>query len=101
MTRRSRFGKRQGHRSERVELRVSPEQKMYFVRAAELRGQSLTEFAVDSMHKAAVQTAEDQHVLRLGAEESRVFIDAILNPPTPNHRLTRAAKRYDQVIVRR
>ena len=94
------YSKRHRRVSERIELRVSPEQKTHFVRAAQLRGQSLTDFAVDSMQRAAVQTAEDNHVLRLSTEDSRIFVDALMNPPKPNEAVSRAAKRYDDSVVR-
>ena len=41
---------------ERLEARISPEQKPLFKEAATLRGVTLTDFVVSSVHEAAVRT---------------------------------------------
>ncbi len=81
-------------RAERLEARVSREQKELFQRAAELQGRTLTDFVVASAHQAAVRTIEEMATIRLGAEESRAFADAVLNPREPTERLRAAARRY-------
>lgn len=81
-------------RNERLEARISQEQKVLFKRAAELQGRTLTDFVIASAHEAAVRTLEETHVIRLGAEESRAFADALLSPAEPKERLKAAARRY-------
>lgn len=41
-------------------------------------------------------TIANHNVLKLSAEDSRAFVDAILNPAPPNEALKAAAKRYKQ-----
>jgi uncharacterized protein (DUF1778 family) len=81
-------------RAERLEARISRNQKELFQRAAELQGRTLTDFVVSSAQEAAVRTIEEMQIIRLSARDSRVFAEAILNPRKPNERLRAAARRY-------
>lgn len=79
---------------ERLEARVSREQKQLFQRAADLEGRSLTDFIIKATQEAARQTIERQGILRLSARDQQVFVKALLNPPSPGKRL-RAAAGYE------
>lgn len=81
-------------RTERLEARITPEQKAVFLRAAQLQGRTLTDFVIASLHEAAVRTIEEMQMIRLSSEDSRVFAEALLNPPSPNEKLREAARRY-------
>jgi len=95
MARRTSGEKRQSPtRSERLEARISAEQKDLFLRAAELQGRTLTDFVIGSVHEAAVRTIEDMRMVRLTADESRAFADAVLRPQEPPARLRVAAQRH-------
>jgi len=87
-------------RSERLEARISAEQKDLFLRAAELQGRTLTDFVIGSVHEAAVRTIEDMRMIRLTAKESRAFAEAILRPREPSARLKAAAQRHIQNLDR-
>jgi len=91
-------GKRSPLRDERLEARISRDQKALFQRAAELQGRTLTDFVVASVHEAAIRTIEDIQVIRLGEEDSRRFADALLNPRRPDEGLRAAARRYIEAI---
>ncbi len=84
----------------RLEMRVPPEQKRFFRRAAALRGVTLTDFAIDTLQQAALRTLEEHSLLRLAIKDQQVFVDALMNPPAPNHALVRAAKRYSRMVRR-
>lgn len=47
---------------ERLEARISPEQKRLFQRAAELQGRTLTDFVVASVNDAAQRVIEDMSI---------------------------------------
>lgn len=79
--------------TERLEARVDRDQKVFFQRAASLRGISLKEFMVASMREAAMRTIEE-HELVLSAREQRIFVDLLVNPPKPNDALRAAAEDY-------
>jgi uncharacterized protein (DUF1778 family) len=83
--------------SERLEARVSSKQKLFFQRAAALKGVTLTDFMIDSLQTASVLTIEEHDVLKLNLEEKRTFIDVLMNPPAPNEALKRAAARYSRM----
>jgi uncharacterized protein (DUF1778 family) len=84
----------------RLEMRVPPEQKRFFLRAAALRGVTLTDFAIETLQEAAVRTLEKHNLLRLAIKDQQVFVDALMNPPAPNDALIRAAKRYSRMVRR-
>ena len=86
-------------RPERLEARLSSEQKALLQRAADLRGRTLTDFVVDSAHQAALRTIEEMATIRLGVEESRAFAEALLNPREPAERLRAAARRHLDAIA--
>jgi uncharacterized protein (DUF1778 family) len=87
---------RQQHsrKEQRLEARVTPEQKRLIERAATLRGTTITEFVVRSAQEAATNTIRDFEVLHLQDEAREVFLNAVLNPPAPNDAARAAAGRY-------
>jgi uncharacterized protein (DUF1778 family) len=84
----------------RLEARVPEQQKRLFERAAELRGQSLTDFIVTTAQAEAVRTLEEHNVMKLTIEEQQRFVAALMNPPAPNAALLKAANRYRKMIAR-
>lgn len=81
-------------RSERVEARVTPEQKKLLERAAALEGRSLTDFLLSSAQSAAADTISRHELLKLTPKDQQIFVAALLNPPVPNKALRAAAARY-------
>src|ERR1700674_3160026 len=87
--------RRQHSRKEqRLEARVTPEQKRLIERAATLRGTTVTEFVVRSAQEAATNTIKDFEVLHLRDEARDVFVNVVLNPPAPSDAARAAAERY-------
>jgi uncharacterized protein (DUF1778 family) len=82
----------------RIEARITPELKTKFQTAADIENITLCEFLVKSAREAADSTISNHNVLKLSAEDSRAFADAILNPKEPNQKLKDAMKRHQQVI---
>ena len=81
-------------RAERLEARVSREQKDLFLRAATLQGRSLTDFLVASAQEAAIETVRTHDVMRLSERDRQTFVSALLASPAPAKMLEQAAKRY-------
>jgi uncharacterized protein (DUF1778 family) len=79
---------------QRLEARVTREQKRLIERAAELRGTTVTNFVVTSAQQAATETIKDFEMLSLRDEAREVFVKALLNPPAPNATARAAARRY-------
>jgi uncharacterized protein (DUF1778 family) len=81
-------------RSKRLEIRATPEQKKLFERAAQIRGTSVTDFAVSKPQDAAreiIQEAECE-------EDRKVFFHALTNPPEPNEYAKAAVARYKRQV---
>jgi len=85
---------RRSRKEERLEARVTPEQKRLIARAAALRGFSVTEFVVASAQQAASDAIKDFELLTLHDDARDIFVNALLNPPPPNKSARAAAKRY-------
>lgn len=83
-------------RAARLEARISPDLKRRLEYAASLRGTSLTEFVVQSVHDAATRTIRENEVLILNEQASAAFVETLLNPPAPNRKAVAAAARYKQ-----
>ena len=84
--------------SARLEARVSPEIKAIWQKAADLEGLTLTDFVIASVQAAASKVIEQHQTLKLNLEDSEAFVNALLNPPSPNESLKTAALRYKQVM---
>jgi len=85
-------------KQERLEARVTPEQKQLIARGAALRGFSVTDFVVASAQQAANDAIRDSQILTLHDDARDVFVKAILNPPSPNRAARAAAKRYKRLL---
>jgi uncharacterized protein (DUF1778 family) len=82
----------------RIEAKVTPETKALIQQAADIESSTLADFLSKSAQAAAQQTISNHNVLKLSAEGSRAFAEAILNPKEPNQKLKDAATRYKQVF---
>jgi len=87
-------------RSERLEARISSEQKALFQRAAELQGRTLTDFVIASVHESAVKAIAELEAIRLTVADSRAFAEALLHPREPVPELRAAAERYKKLVGR-
>ena len=83
---------------ERLEARVTREQKELIEHAAELEGRSITDFVVASAQSAARQVIQDHESLKLTARDREVFVRALLNPPQPTDKLRQAVRRYKEAF---
>jgi uncharacterized protein (DUF1778 family) len=81
-------------RAERLETRVTAEQKSLIERAAALQGRSLTDFVLTSVQDAARRAIEEHSRLALSVRDSEAFVNGLLNPPPVNDRLRDTVRRY-------
>lgn len=81
-------------RAERLEARVTAEQKSLIERAAALQGRSVTDFVLTSVQDAARRAIEEHNLLALSVRDSEAFVDALLNPKPVNDRLRETIRRY-------
>ena len=67
-------------------------------RAAELLGMTLTGYVLATAGEEARRILEESEILRLSRADQIAFAKALINPPQPGERLTRAAKRHAELI---
>lgn len=85
-------------RTERLEARITQAQKALFKQAAALEGRTLSDFIVQAASEAALRTVQAHQVISLTAQEQKVFVEALLNPPAPGPQLRSAARRYRKLM---
>ncbi len=81
-------------RAERLEARVTAEQKRLIERAAALQGRTMTDFVLTSVQDAARRTIEEHQQLELSVRDSKAFVEALLKPRPVNDRLRDTVRRY-------
>ena len=81
-------------RTERTEARLLPEQKKRIERAARIKGLSFSDFMVQHADEAAIRTIQQYTTWTLENEDRDLFVQALIHPPAPGHRLKAAARRY-------
>jgi uncharacterized protein (DUF1778 family) len=81
-------------RAQRLETRVTAEQKMLIEHAAALQGRTVTDFVLTSVQDAAQRAIEEHRQLELSVRDSQAFVDALLNPQPVNDRLRDTVRRY-------
>jgi uncharacterized protein (DUF1778 family) len=83
-------------RNERLETRVTADQKNLIEQAAALQGRSVTDFVLTSVQEAAQRAIEEHQRLDLSVRDSQAFVEALINPPPVNDRLRETVRRYRQ-----
>jgi uncharacterized protein (DUF1778 family) len=83
-------------RNERLETRVTADQKNLIEQAAALQGRSVTDFVLTSVQEAAQRAIEEHQRLDLSVRDSQAFVEALINPPPVNDRLRKTVRRYRQ-----
>lgn len=85
---------RNRNRSQRLEARITPEQKTLIEHAAALQGRTVTDFVLASVQDAAKRAIAEHRDFELSVRDSRTFVDALLNPKPVNARLRETVRRY-------
>jgi len=85
--------------NDRIDVRISKEQKELFKYASELCGfKSLSEFVVFCMRSEANRIINDNNTILKSIEDKKIFINALLNPPAPNSKLIEADLTYKEFV---
>lgn len=80
-------------KKQRIDLRLSPEDKSLIEEAAAMTNQTITQFMVNSASERAAEVIEQHRRLILNEESWTLVMDALSNPPAPGEKLQRAARR--------
>ncbi|RAU38786.1 DUF1778 domain-containing protein [Enterobacter sp. ECC-175] len=79
-------------KKQRIDLRLTDEDKNMIEEAAAMTNQTVTQFMVNSASERAAQVIEQHRRLILNDASWNAVMEAISNPPEPNERLKRAAR---------
>ncbi len=85
----------------RLEARIPVQVYGQMQRAARLRGMTLTGYLIATAGEDARRVVEDADIMRLAREDQIRFAKALIDPPEPNERMARAARRHAELIERR
>jgi uncharacterized protein (DUF1778 family) len=86
-------------RGQRLDARVTREEKKIIETAASLRGTSASDFVRMVTKEAALKTIREHELLTLTERSKRVFVEALLHPPKPNNKAVAAARRLNEEIA--
>lgn len=84
---------------ERFEARISADKKNVLKNAADLSGRTLTDFVINSAYEKAIRVIQEYQQLHLSVKDRDIFIQALLNPPSPSDKLTNAVKKYKKDVI--
>jgi uncharacterized protein (DUF1778 family) len=82
----------------RIEARLPKNVYAAIKRAAQLKGRTVSDFVVATVHDAAVRAIAEEEMISLVVEDQRRFAEALLRPPKPNAALRRAKKLHMQNV---
>ncbi len=88
-------------RSEKLDLRLTPEAKRTLNAAASAKGRSVSEFVLESALARAAEVLPDRTQFFLNAEQWAKFLAALDAPPRPMPRLERLLKEPSALERRR
>ena len=89
-----------GKASERIDIRLRPQQKASIERAAYLRGLTVTDFVIQHALESAQRTIREHETWTLEQPDAELFAEALMNAPSLGLRLTEAARRYKKSQLR-
>lgn len=84
-------------RNDRLECRITPQEKEFISRAATLSGSSTSDFVRSTLLSASREVVKTHDIIELTAAGSRAFSEALLNPPEPNENLRSLAREFGAV----
>ncbi|HXZ00557.1 MAG TPA: DUF1778 domain-containing protein [Stellaceae bacterium] len=83
-----------GAKRDRMHLRLDAKTKRKLERAAAYEETSMSDFVLANAVAAAERVIDSHEKVTLSARDWDAFHDALVNPPKPNARLRKAARRY-------
>lgn len=84
-------------KKQRIDLRLTDEDKSMIEEAAAMSNQTITQFMVNSASERAAEVIEQHRRLILNEGSWDRIMEVLDNPPEPNDRLKRAAKRLQNM----
>jgi uncharacterized protein (DUF1778 family) len=85
-------------RTERLDARVTKEEKRVIETAASLRGISVTDLMRTTITDAATKIIRENEIVTLSERERQAFVQALMNPAPPNDAAIAAVRRYRREV---
>jgi uncharacterized protein (DUF1778 family) len=82
--------------SERIDVRLRPEQKSEIERAAQIKGLTVTDFIIQNAVANARQAIREYETWTFERPDAEIFAAALMEPATLGPQLAQAAKRYKE-----
>ena len=82
--------------SQRIDVRLRPEQKLEIERAAHIKGLTVTDFIIQNAVTNARQTIREYETWTLERPDAEMFAAALMKPAVLGPQLAHAAKRYKE-----
>lgn len=82
------------NQTSRLDFRLQSEHKTLIERAATVHGQTVTQFAIATLVKAAHESIHQASLTELSTRDRDVFMEMLDSDAQPNAALKKAAKRY-------
>lgn len=77
--------------NDRIDVRISKEQKEFVKYASEIRGfKNLSEFIIFCVNKEANEIILENNLILKSLADKKVFVEALLNPAEPTEKLKRS-----------
>jgi uncharacterized protein (DUF1778 family) len=78
--------------SSRIALRIRPADKALLTRAATISGADMTDFILRTVLGEAQAIIEKHERIKLSERDSKMVLELLENPPSPNAKLRKAAR---------
>lgn len=85
-------------RGERLEARITADQKFLIEQAAALQGRTVTDFVLTSVQEAARRAIDEHRRIDLSARDSQAFVQALIDPKPVDARLRETVRRYRRAM---
>ena len=82
-------------RSERLDARITSQQKELISEAAQMFGMTTTQFVVQAAVRHARRVLREEAIVRTNERDRELLINALVNPPEPSDVLQRAWEDYE------
>ena len=86
--------------SDRIDVRLHPEQKTEIEKAASIKGLTMTDFIIQNAVANARQTIREHESWTLERPDAELFAKALMEPATLGPQLARVAKRYKERFLK-
>lgn len=84
-------------RSERLDARLTSQQKELISNAAEVFGLTTTQFVIQTAVRRARRVLREEAIVRTNERDREVLINSLMTPPEPSDALQSAWKDYEAV----